>query len=67
MVTDVLRKMVIKMVNCSVKGTIVSPRYRVAIYAYSSQVIDLLGGIKTITEIAQLGIPQLSISRTDNS
>jgi hypothetical protein len=28
-------------------------------YAYSSQVTDLLGGIKTVTELAQMGVPRL--------
>jgi len=29
-------------------------------YAYSSQVIDLLGGIKTIGELAEMGVPRLT-------
>jgi hypothetical protein len=28
-------------------------------YAYSSQVTDLLGGVKTVAELAQMGVPRL--------
>jgi hypothetical protein len=47
------------MVQRSTKGTTVAPRYRIAMYAYSSQVTDLLGGIKTVAELAQMGVPRL--------
>ncbi len=59
-VTDALQKVAVKMVQRSTKGTIVAPRYRIAMYAYSSQVIDLLGGIKTIDELATMGVPKLT-------
>jgi hypothetical protein len=68
MVSQALQKMAVKMVQRSTKGTIVSPRYRVAMFAYSSQVIDLLGGIKTIDELAKLGVPRLTtLDATDTA
>lgn len=51
-----LRQMVFR----STRGRRVLPRYRVAIFAYSVEVVDLLGGIKSIDEVAHLGLPELS-------
>src|SRR5689334_7264205 len=68
LVSQALQKMAVKMVQRSTKGTIVSPRYRVAMFAYSSQVIDLLGGVKTIDELAKLGVPRLTtLDATDTA
>jgi uncharacterized protein YegL len=67
-VTDALQKVAVKMVQRSTKGTVVSPRYRVAMFAYSSQVIDLLGGVKTIDELAKMGVPRLTtLDMTDTA
>jgi uncharacterized protein YegL len=67
-VTDALQKIAVKMVQRSTKGTVVSPRYRVAMIAYSSQVIDLLGGVKTIDELAKMGVPKLTtLDMTDTA
>jgi hypothetical protein len=67
-VTEALQKVAVKMVQRSTKGTIVSPRYRVAMFAYSSQVIDLLGGVKTIEELAKMGVPKLTtLDMTDTA
>lgn len=67
-VSDALQKIAVKMVQRSTKGTIVAPRYRIAMFAYSSQVIDLLGGIKTIEELAQMGVPKLqTLDMTDTA
>lgn len=55
------------MIQRSTKGTAISPRYHVAMFAYSSQVFDLLGGIKTIDELAKLGIPQLTALDTTDT
>lgn len=48
-----------QMVFRSTKGVLVSPRYRVALIAYSDTPIDLLGGVQTVDVIAQRGSPQL--------
>lgn len=57
-----------QMVFRSTKGNRLTPRYRIAILAYSDEVYDLLGGVKGIDEIAQLGaLPQLSPKRFSDS
>src|SRR5688500_14264687 len=67
-VTNALQKVATKMVMRSTKGQLVSPRYRIAMLAYSSQVIDLLRGIKTIDEVAKLGVPRLTaLDSTDTA
>jgi len=55
------------MVFLATKGGKVSPRYRIAMYAYSDHVFDLLGGIKTIDQVAQLGMPELSTMRSTDT
>ena len=47
-VSDALQEIALEMVARSTKGEIVSPRYRLAIYAYESTVHDVLGGIRTM-------------------
>ncbi len=47
------------MVFRSSKGRRIQPRYRLAIYAYSNEVFDVLGGIQTIDRVAQSGLPSL--------
>lgn len=59
-VMEALGTMLRQMVFRSTKGSNVSPRYRIAMYAYSDHVYDLLGGVKTVDQIAQLGVPGLS-------
>src|SRR5438067_6336142 len=58
-ISEALHQVAVRMVQRSTKGTTVAPRYRIAMYAYSSQVTDLLGGIKTVAELAQMGVPRL--------
>lgn len=53
-----------QMVYRSTKGSLVAPRYRLAIYAYSDQVYDVLGGVRTIDEVARWGSPDLKPLRT---
>lgn len=46
----------------------VLPRYKLAIFAYNTQVYNLLGGIKTISEVAkQIGTPELIASGSTNT
>lgn len=66
-VMDALGAMLKQMVFRSTKGSRVSPRYRVAMYAYSDHVYDLLGGIKGVDQIAQLGVPELSTMRSTDT
>lgn len=58
-----LRQMVFR----STKGARVSPRYQVAMYAYSDHVYDMLDGIKTVDQVARMGFPDLPVQRTTNS
>ena len=52
------------MVFRSTKGSRISPRYRIAMIAYSDHVYDLLDGIKPVDQVARLGVPELSPLRT---
>lgn len=58
--TSALRTMVFR----STKGGRISPRYRIAMIAYSDHVYDLLDGVKTVEQVAHLGVPDLSPMRT---
>lgn len=66
-VTDALYAALQEMVFRSTKGGRVSPRYRVAMYAYSDDVYDILGGIKSIDQVAAMGVPELQSLRTTNT
>ncbi|AWP27019.1 hypothetical protein PVOR_22019 [Paenibacillus vortex V453] len=57
-----------QMVFRSTKGNRLTPRYRIAILAYSDDVYDLLNGIKGIDEIAAIGsLPDLTPKRFSDS
>jgi hypothetical protein len=58
-----LRQMVFR----STKGARVSPRYRLAILAYSDHVYDLLDGIKSVDHVVSLGVPEMSPMRTTDT
>ncbi|MEP7284804.1 MAG: vWA domain-containing protein [Chloroflexota bacterium] len=58
---------VIRMIQLSTKGTVISPRYRLAVYAYTSDVQDVFGGIKTIDQVAQIGLPTLTAQTQTNT
>jgi hypothetical protein len=66
-VMDALGAMLRQMVFRSTKGSRVAPRYRVAMYAYSDHVYDLLGGVKGVDQIAQLGVPELQTMRSTDT
>jgi hypothetical protein len=66
-VTEALRKLLVRMIQRSTKGTIVAPRYRIAMFAYSSQVIDLVGGVRTVDEVARMGVPRLTTLDISNT
>ncbi len=58
-VMEALKAALRTMIFRSTKGGQIAPRYRLAMLAYSSDVYDLLGGIKPVTEVAKLGVPGL--------
>lgn len=66
-VVDALRAALTTMVHRSTKGMSIRPRYRLAMFAYSDHVYDLLDGIKTIVEVAAMGTPDLSTMRTTDT
>ncbi len=66
-VMDALGAALRQMVFRSTKGARVSPRYRLAILAYSDHVYDLLDGIKTVDHVASLGVPELSPMRVTDT
>src|SRR5262245_9605999 len=66
-VMDALTVAIRQMVFRSTKGGRLSPRYRIAMLAYSDHVYDLLDGIRTVEEVAHLGVPDLSPMRTTDS
>jgi len=66
-VNRALQKVLAKMVQRSTKGEIVSPRYRVAMIAYSDATYDLLSGVKAIDEVVQKGTPTLSTMSMTNT
>lgn len=66
-VTEALAATLRQMVFRSTKGKLVSPRYTIAMFAYSDKVYDLLGGVKTITDVASFGVPELGLLRTTDT
>ena len=59
-VMDALGAAFRQMIFRSTKGKRLSPRYRIAIYAYNQSVYDVLGGVRTIADMAKLGVPELT-------
>jgi len=67
-VKDALKMTVTEMVQRSLKNKELRPRYKVAMIAYSDDVYDVLGGVKTIDLVAKMGIPKLEpLNRTDTT
>lgn len=66
-VVDALTAALRQMVFRSTKGGRLAPRYRMAMLAYSDHVYDILDGVKTIAEVAQMGVPELSPLRTTDT
>lgn len=62
-VMDALAAALRQMVFRSTRGGRLSPRYRIAMYAYSDHVYDLLDGVKPVDHVAHLGVPELSPMR----
>jgi hypothetical protein len=66
-VMDAMGAALRQMVFRSTKGSRVAPRYRIAMYAYSDHVFDLVDGVKTVDQVAALGVPDLSPMRTSHA
>lgn len=59
-VNKALRDAMKDMVRRSMRDSNVQPRYHIAIFAYSTTVIDVLDGIRPLPELVQFGPPRLS-------
>jgi uncharacterized protein YegL len=67
-VNRALRDVIKDMVRRSMRDGMVQRRYKVAIFAYSTKVVDVLGGIRDLPELVREGIPVLSAGgETDTS
>jgi uncharacterized protein YegL len=60
LVNKALRAGVKDMVRRSMRDGVVQRRYKLAIFAYSTKVIDVLGGIRDLPELLRTGVPELS-------
>ncbi len=60
MVNKALRATIKDMVRRSMRDGVVQRRYKLAIFAYSTKVIDVLGGIRDLPELLRTGVPELS-------
>jgi hypothetical protein len=49
-----------QMIFRSTKGRLLSPRYRIGMYAYSDKVYDVLDGVRGIDEVAKRGVPKIT-------
>lgn len=56
-----------RMIQRSTRGELISPRYTIAMAAYSDTVFDLLGGVETIDRVATRGTPTLSPTNSTNT
>lgn len=66
-VSDALQAAFARLVFRSTKGARVAPRYRLGLLAYSDHVYDLLDGVRTISDVAPRGLPQLTPLRTTDT
>jgi hypothetical protein len=62
-VNEALKRVLLRMVQRSTKGEVFSPRYRLALIAYSDKTYDLLGGIMSVGTFLRRGQPQLFAGR----
>jgi uncharacterized protein YegL len=67
MVNLALRAMVKDMVRRSMRDGVVQRRYRLAILAYNSDVLDVLGGISDLADLLNKGMPELSAGGVTNT
>jgi hypothetical protein len=59
-VNKALKEAIKDMVRRSIRDGIVQPRYKIAIFAYSTTVVDVLEGIRDLPELVKHGIPVIS-------
>jgi hypothetical protein len=59
-VNRALREAIKDMVRRSIRDGVVLPRYKIAIFAYNTQVLDVLDGICDLPELVKHGVPVIS-------
>jgi hypothetical protein len=59
-VNKALKEALKDMVRRSIREGIVQPRYKLAIFAYSTQVVNVLEGIRDLSEVVKQGVPVIS-------
>ena len=59
-VRETLEEVLLEMVARSMRGVTIQKRYRVAMFAYNDNVIDVLNGVWDIEKLAEKGIPELT-------
>ena len=68
LVNRALRDVLKDMVRRSFRDGVPQKRYQIAIYAYSSRVIDVTGGVRDLASVLELGIPEIGAGgETDTS
>ncbi len=60
LVNKALKEAIKDMVRRSIRDGIVQRRYKVAIFAYSTAVVDVLGGIRDLPDLVKYGVPIIS-------
>jgi hypothetical protein len=67
-VNRALKEALTDMIRRSMRDGMVQRRYKVAIFAYNTSVVDVLGGVRDLPELVKKGMPVLSASgETDTS
>src|SRR5215469_10114133 len=60
MVNKALREAIKDMVRRSMRDGVVQRRYKIAIFAYSTKVVDILDGICDLPDVVKHGVPVIS-------
>src|SRR5947209_3682713 len=66
-VQEAIEIIIKKMVARSTRGELISPRYRIAMIAYTDDPVDVLGGVHTIDEVVQRGKLKLTPNHLTNT
>ena len=59
-VNKALKDAIKNMVHRSLRDGVVQGRYKLAIFAYNTEIVDVLGGIRDLSELVRVGVPVLS-------
>lgn len=66
-VIDALQGIFRRMIFLSTRGSNIQPRYHIAIYAYNDQLFIPFDGIKSIDQVANIGVPKMKPRATTNT